>query len=227
MLRLISISLLLPTSVDAWSAGGRHLPPLARVCTRPTSIVACAPPSQAEAPDPAASNAAAAGSTEPIDPKDALKELPKLTQQIQELWTEGKTWGVEERTERRRKIVDSYVRVFAPALALSGVQLGLSFGVFFVSLLALNLSGIGYAQLVSALEGVPLLGDAIGAIDPAWGNAAISLAIVEVVNVPLLLPIAAVATPPATEKLSAWLTEKGFDAEGLNAKIEAVLEKTS
>ena len=115
--------------------------------------------------------------------------------------------------------MNSYVRVFAPALALSGVQLGLSFGSFALVLLVLNVSGLGYAQIVDLVADVPLIGGAVSSIDPSWGNAAISLAVVEVINVPLLLPLAATATPAATDALSAKLTEWGFDAEGLNARL--------
>ena len=108
-----------------------------------------------------------------------------------------------------------------------GHLLPASSSTFVLVLLVLNASGLGYAQAVDLLDGVPFIGDALASIDKAWGNAAISLAVVEVINVPVLLPLAAVATPGATEALSAKLTEWGFDADGLNAKIEAVLEKTS
>ena len=55
-----------------------------------------------------------------------MAELGKLTGQIQVLWTEGKTWGPEQRATKRSEIVESYVRVFAPALAFSGAQLAIS-----------------------------------------------------------------------------------------------------
>jgi hypothetical protein len=142
------------------------------------------------------------------------------------LWTEGKTWSAEERVERRRSIVATYVRVFAPAMAFSGTQLALTLGAFAVALVILGVSGVGYTSIAEAADGVPLLGDALAKIDPSWGNAAIALLLVEL-SAPLLLPIAAALTPGATKACSTKLEEWGLDADGLNARIEKVLEETS
>merc|ERR1740121_265404 len=54
-------------------------------------------------------SAVAAAEEETIDPKDALKELSVLIEQIRELWTEGRTWSADERVERRRSLVTTYV----------------------------------------------------------------------------------------------------------------------
>lgn len=176
---------------------------------------------EAEAPAPAAAAA------KPIDPKQAIAELGELTKQIQALWSEGGTWSPEERVERRRDIVTQYVRVFAPAVAFSGVQLGLTFALLALVLLVLSVSGRGYADLAGLLDGVPLIGDAIEKIGPKWGNAAIALAVVEVSAPVLLIPLSLVATPSATTALQARLTAAGLDAEGLNQRIEEVLERTT
>ena len=37
----------------------------------------------------------------PMDPRKAVEEMGSLVKQIQELWTDGKNWGVEERATRR------------------------------------------------------------------------------------------------------------------------------
>jgi len=163
----------------------------------------------------------------PIDPKQALAELGALTQQIQEVWTEGGSWTPDERIERRRDIVSQYVRVFAPAVAFSGVQLMLTFGLLALVLLGLSVSGRGYADFADALESAPLVGDVLANIDPSWGNAAIALAVVEVTAPVILLPLSVVATPTATQALQSKLTELGLDAEGLNQRIEEVLERTT
>ena len=118
------------------------------------------------------------------------------------------------------------MRVFAPAIAFSGVQLSVSLLAFGMALLALGVSGRGYVDVVSLSAGVPVLGDALSQVGPGWGNAAIALLIVEV-SAPLLIPLAALATPAATDALTAKLTEWGLDADGLNAKIEKVLQETS
>lgn len=180
-------------------------------CALPAvSIVACAPPpSTADAED-----------EKPIDPKDAIKELGALSEQIKVLWTEGKTWDAETRTERRREIVKTYVKVFAPAIAFSGSQLAVTFVAFLVYLTVIGASGLGFDTLQAAGADVPVLGDLLTKVDPAWGNAAIALVLIEV-SAPLLIPAAALLTPKATEALSAKLKESGLDAEGLNAKIEA------
>ena len=180
-------------------------------------------------PNDASKAAGAAAPIEPIDPKKAMSELMGeggLLEQIQKVWSEGKTWSPEERVERRRAIVETYVRVFAPAMAFSGTQLALTLAAFLVYALALAVSGRGYADVANLCEGVPVLGDAIAGVDPGWGNAAIALVLVEV-SAPLLLPLTALATPKATEALQNKLVEWGLDADGLNEKIEATLERTS
>ena len=93
----------------------------------------------------------------PMDPRKAVEEMGSLVKQIQELWTDGKNWGVEERATRRRAVVSSYVAVFAPAVAFSGVQLTLSIGSFLIALLGLKISGRGYADIVELSSGLPPL----------------------------------------------------------------------
>ena len=89
----------------------------------------------------------------PMDPRKAVEELGSLVKQVQEVWTDGKNWDMEERARRRREIVSSYVAVFAPAVAFSGVQLTLSIGGFLTFLIGLKISGRGYADIVE-LSGV-------------------------------------------------------------------------
>ena len=93
----------------------------------------------------------------PMDPRKAVEEMGSLVKQIQELWTDGKNWDVEERATRRRAVVSSYVAVFAPAMAFSGVQLTLSIGSFLIALLGLKISGRGYADIVELSSGIPPL----------------------------------------------------------------------
>lgn len=161
----------------------------------------------------------------PIDPKEALKELEGLLEQVKEVWTEGKTWDPETRVERRRAIVDQYVRVFAPALAFSGTQLSLTLGAYALALALVSATGAG-AEVLSAGAGLPLVGEALGKIDPNLGNYALALVPVELAA-PLLIPAAALLTPRATTALEGWLQEQGWDAEGLNARIEKVLRDTT
>ena len=42
-----------------------------------------------------------------------------------------------------------------------------------------------------------------------------------------MLPLSLVLTPKATEALQATLAKAGWDADGLNARIEKVLEQTT
>lgn len=127
---------------------------------------------------------------------------------------------------RRRAIVESYVRVFAPALAFSATQLGLTLAAFFSILLALGISGRGFADVENLAAGLPLLPGLLDKVDPSWGNAAIALVLVEVLA-PFLLPVAVAASPPVATALQAKLESWGLDADGLNARIEKVLEDTS
>ena len=89
------------------------------------------------------------------------------------------------------------------------------------------MSGRGYADVAGLLAGAPLLGDAVAKVDPSWGNIAVALAVVEVTAPVLLLPLSLIATPAATQALQTQLTELGLDADGLNKRIEEVLERTT
>ena len=201
------------------SAAGAFTSPLASsrlpaLRSRSSIAVACAPPAPVSPKE------------EPIDPKDAVAELGKLTDQIKILWTDGRTWDAETRTEKRREIVRTYVRVFAPAMAFSGSQLAITLVAFVIFLVVLGVSGLGFDTLQEATADVPLLGDGLAQIGPGWGNAAIAFLLVELCA-PILIPAALLVTPKATEALSAKLDEWGLDADGLNAKIEKVLADTS
>jgi len=93
---------------------------------------------------------AAAGDEEaPLDPRKALEEVGSLVEQVKTLWTDGKSWSAEELADRQRDLVTQYFRVFVPAVAFSGVQLGVSLGTFLIALAALNLSHRGYDDLVN------------------------------------------------------------------------------
>lgn len=179
-----------------------------------------APSCVAEPPDPVEE------APPPLSPQAAVEELGSLLEQVKLLWTEGRAWSAEERVARRRELVSTYVRVFAPAMAFSATQLGLTLGEFLVLLFGLNVSGRGYADVAGLVSGVPFLRDALTNVDPSWGNAAIALVLVEV-SAPVLLPVSAALTPRLSDKLQAQLTEWGLDADGLNARIEKVLEQTS
>ena len=183
-----------------------------------------------------------------MDPRKAVEEVGSLLEQVKEVWTDGKTWSMEERAEKRRKIVSSYVTVFAPAVAFSGVQLSLSIGGFLLFLLGLKISGRGYADIVGLAGALPPLQGLLDKIDDSWGararpsgppapthriraapcagDAAIALLLVEL-SAPVLLAAALALATPATEALQAKLVEWDLDADGLNARIEKVLEATT
>lgn len=158
---------------------------------------------------------------EKIDPKNAMKEFGNLMEMVKEIQTDGPSWSVEKRTEKRRFFVKAYVRVFAPAIAFSGVQLVLTTGAFVTYLLGLSISGIGYTSLQELTSTVPFVGDAISKIGPTFGNSAVALLLAEL-SAPLLIPIGAIFTPKATESLEGKLAEWGLDADGLNKKLEAL-----
>lgn len=161
-----------------------------------------------------------------LSPQNAMAEFGPLLEQVKLVWTEGSTWTVEEREQRRRDILEKYVQVFAPALAFSAAQLGLTISLFITVLLALNISGRGFNDLSDALSGLPLLGNLLDKVDPSWGNAAIALVIVEV-SAPILIPIAVAVTPGIATSLNTQLEAWGLDAEGLNERIKKVLKDTS
>ena len=148
----------------------------------------------------------------PIDPRKAVEELGGLLEQIKVLWTESASWSAGERVERRRELINTYVRVFAPALAFSGTQVAISLGAFLTVLLGLQLGGRGYADVYRLSGALPPLRSALEQLDPAWGNAAIALLAVEL-SAPLLIAATLAATPAATANLQAQLTEWNLDAD--------------
>ena len=191
-------------------------------------LMAPTPEDQSESEqNSAAAEATIVSSSEPIDPKQAIAEIGNLAKEVQLVWTEGSTWSPEERVTRRRELVSSYVRVFAPAVAFSGVQLALTFVLLAFVLLLLAVSGRGYSDVAPVLGSIPLLGGLLEEIDPSLGNLAIGLLAVEVSAPVVLLPLSVALTPQATDALQRKLTKAGLDAEGLNRRIEEVLEKTT
>ena len=161
----------------------------------------------------------------PIDPRRALEEFGSLIEQVKELNSEWKNWTPEERSERRRTVVSTYVRVFAPAVAFSGVQLGISLGAFALILISLTLSGRGYTDVAALCEPVPFLRSALENLDPTLGNAAIALLAVELCA-PALIASALLAAPAATRALEERLSTWNLDADGLNTRIERLLGET-
>jgi len=196
-----------------------------RMAPSPLIVRAASPCCSAVPPptEPSRDNKEADDST---DPRKALEELGSLVEQIQVLWRDGKSWSEAERTDRRRQLIETYVRVFAPAVAFSAVQLSIYLGAFGVSLLALGVSGRGYADVADLSAGVPLVGDAVAGLDPSVGNAAIVLLFLELLG-PLFLGVALALSPAATKALRGKLEEWGLDADGVNRRIEEVLKKTS
>uniref|UniRef100_A0A7S2IHD4 Uncharacterized protein n=1 Tax=Haptolina brevifila TaxID=156173 RepID=A0A7S2IHD4_9EUKA len=163
---------------------------------------------------------------EPIDPRKAVEEMGSLMKQIQTMNENRKNWSPDEMTMRRREVVNTYVRVFAPALAFSGTQLALTFVSIFIVYGALSVSGRGYNDVLALSEGIAPLHNAIEGIGPGYGNGAVGFVIVEALG-PLLLPVALALTPRSTialqEKLNSW----DLDGDGLNIRIEKVLRETS
>jgi len=194
--------------------GAPHLPArqayniarFSRACADPGNVAPTAKPKAAETP---------------MSPQAAVEEMGSLLEQVKLVWTEGSSWSPEERASRRRDLVETYVRVFAPALSFSFAQLSLSLSVFLLTLLSLNLSGRGYADIADLVAGFPVVPDLLAKVDPGWGNVAIALVIIEVLS-PLLLPVAAAATPSLSAALQRKLEELGFDAEGLDAQLAKV-----
>lgn len=170
--------------------------------------------------------ASVAPGDEPIDPRRALEEFGSLLGQVKELNSEWKNWTPDERSERRRAVVSTYVRVFAPAVAFSGVQLGISLAALALVLSGLNLSGRGYADVAALCEPVPFLRGALEKLDPTLGNAAIALLAVEL-SAPALIAAALLFAPAATRALEARLSTWNLDADGLNERIERILGETA
>ena len=204
----------------------RTVPALPRAAAQPqrlrVSTLRLDEPGVVPIPPPAPPAAPAA----PMDPRKAVEKLGSLVQQVQEVWTEGGKWSTEERASRRRQIVTTYVEVFAPAVAFSGIQLALSLSGFLFFLLGLKVSGRGYADLVGLASVLPPLQGLLDQLDDSWGDAAVALLLIELAA-PLLLAAALAASPAATAAVEAKLLEWGLDADGLNGRIEKVLDDTT
>lgn len=97
--------------------------------------------------DDAAASFPQKAAEKPLPPQAAVDELKSLLEQVRLLWVEGSTWSAEERAVRRRTLVESYVRVFAPALAFSFAQVGISTFAFLSVLFSLNVSGRGFKDI--------------------------------------------------------------------------------
>ena len=113
-----------------------------------------------------------------LSPAEAAKELGNLMSECTSLLTEPPK-GRAERIARRESLVRSWSRVFSPAVAYTGAQLGVSLAAFVTLRVALAASGRGFADVAVLLGGVPLLGGFLAGIDPGLGDNVIALLLVE------------------------------------------------
>mmetsp|Transcript_38684 Transcript_38684/g.93147 ORF Transcript_38684/g.93147 Transcript_38684/m.93147 type:complete len:164 (-) Transcript_38684:73-564(-) len=128
--------------------------------------------------------------------------------------------------KKTREFVQTYLRVFVPGIgyALTSFAVFGSSILFFLS--ALGISGRGYADILAAVDGVPLLHDLLEKADPAWGNVAIALVGCEVLS-PVILGATLALTPRVMDALRAKLEDWGWGENDIDKRTRDILNLTT
>jgi len=128
------------------------------------------------------------------DPRQALEQFGSLFNLVQEIFTDGSTWSETQLEAKTRQFIQTYLNIFVPGLSYAITSLGV-FGTTFLSIIfALSISGRGYTDIISIVDGIEPIRNLLEKADPTWGNAAIALIGCEVLG-PVILGVTLALTP--------------------------------
>jgi len=126
----------------------------------------------------------------------------------------------------RRDLVESYTKFAVPAASFSIVSLSLFASTFALIYTFLGLSGRGYDDVIGLVSGIDFLKGLLEAVPSKYGNLGITLVLLEVCA-PILAASTLALAPKAADALQSKLPEWGLDADGLNRRMDAIVEARS
>ncbi|KAL7506124.1 hypothetical protein ACHAXN_003746 [Cyclotella atomus] len=164
-------------------------------------------------------------STYASDPRKALEQFGSLFTLLQEILTQGSTWDEDTLETKTQEFVRTYLQIFVPGIGYAFTSFGVFGSAFLSCLLALNLSGRGYTDILQAVNGIEPLRALLEKANPAWGNAAIALVGCEVLS-PVILAATLALTPKTMEALQKKLDELGWGEDNIEERAADILRLT-
>jgi hypothetical protein len=113
--------------------------------------------------------------------------------------------------------------VLVPGLSFTATQLAVFAAAFAAVWVGLAVSGLGYAGLVDLASGWAPLQILLARVDPAWGNTAIVLVLLELLS-PLLVGASLALTPTTMGALRGQLEGWELDEAGMRRKVSEMLK---
>lgn len=195
-----------------------------RNCNKPTALIYAAPSEASdESINAEPSNYQITQYDE--DPRKALEQFGSLLTQVQAIATEGGTWDDETLQAKTQEFVRTYLQIFVPGIGYALTSFGVLGSTFLSCLLALNLSGRGYNDVLGAVSSIEPLRALLEKADPAWGNAAIALLGCEVLS-PVILAITLALTPKTMELIKGKLDQVGWGERNIEERAADILRLT-
>jgi hypothetical protein len=159
------------------------------------------------------------------DPRKALEQFGSLFTQLQEILKEGGTWDEDTLESKTEQFVRTYLQIFVPGIGYAFTSFGVFGSAFLTCLLALNVSGRGYTDILHAVSGIEPLRALLEKANPAFGNAAIALVGCEVLS-PVILAATLALTPKTMEALQNKLDELGWGEDDIEDRAADILRLT-
>lgn len=159
------------------------------------------------------------------DPRQALEQFGSLFSIVQEIISEGSSWDSDKLEDKTQEFVRTYLRVFVPGIGYAVTSFGVFGSALLSFILALSISGRGYADILAAVSDIGPLRSLLEKADPAWGNVAIGLIGCEIVS-PLILAITLALTPKTMDALQTKLNELGWGEDDINERAADILGLT-
>lgn len=136
---------------------------------------------------------------------------------------QGRSWDTDTLEAKAQDFAATYVRVLVPGLSYTATQLAVFVSAFAAVWGGLAASGVGYAGLVDLASGVAPLQHLLAQVDPAWGNTALALVLLELLS-PLLIGASLALTPKTMGALRGQLEAWELDEVGMRQKVSEMLK---
>ena len=160
------------------------------------------------------------------DPRQALEQFGSLFSLVQEIFTNGSTWSESQLESKTQQFITTYLNIFVPGLSYAITSLGV-FGTTFLSIsIALSISGRGYSDVISIVDGIEPIRNLLEKANPTWGNVAIALIGCEVLG-PVILGVTLALTPKTKDVLQTKLDEAGWGEDDIERRAADILNLTS
>jgi len=136
---------------------------------------------------------------------------------------QGSSWDADTLDAKAQDFAGTYVRVLIPGISYTATQFALFAAVFVSAWTTLAVSGLGYTNLVDFAGKIEPLQNLLERVDPAWGNTALSLLVLELLS-PLLVGASLALTPKTVRAVTRQLEDWELDEAGMRRKVSELLK---